>query len=236
MEAPVVGVPGRNGKVVGAVLVARHKTRLIVQQVSLRHIGAGKQVARGVHGGDVVHLQEMRVLDKAQAGVLLQQSVKLPAEVAAHQHDVLNARRARRVQQAVDDAPAVDAHQRLGGAERDRAQARAEPSRQHHHAADAVRLQCRQPRVGQSAGTQQSARGQLRRLGCGGRAVGFSPPPAGGAGQTAILSGSYRPVTVRLPARPPGRFARVSARRLARCLSRRWLRRKMRRWLRYPHR
>lgn len=128
------------------VLVLLDQRRVAQQKVALNDVRTLQQIPRRHEARDVVGLAVHRVLDELDVGILVQQRVELLTVVAAHDVDLLDARRRHGIKQGVDDPRAPHAHERLGRVQCDGHKPAAKPGRDEHDSPHAVRLQRGQAR------------------------------------------------------------------------------------------
>lgn len=146
VEAPVVAALHRNRQAVAVVLVLLDERRVAQQKIALNDVRPLQQIPRRHEARDVVGLAVHRVLDELDVGILVQQRVEVLAVVAAHDVDLLDARRAHGIKQGVDDPRAPHAHERLGRVQRDGHEPAAKPGRDEHGPPHSVWLQRGQAR------------------------------------------------------------------------------------------
>ncbi len=131
------------------------------QQVGLKDIGVGEQMAGHQGGADVIGLIVYGVLQKTDHGVFVEELVELFGQVAPDDVDFVNAGGQAGVNEAVNNPYAADAHEWLRCVEGDGYQAAAKPGGDKYGAFGAVGLQGAPAGVGDRAVFYVAGNGKL---------------------------------------------------------------------------
>lgn len=141
-EAPVVAPLLLNREEIGCIMVLPDDLRVGDQQVGLEDIGIGQHVPGDQGRADVVRLVVHRVLQELDHGVFIKELVEQLAEVAPDDVDLVDAGFQAGVDQAVDDAGAMDADKGLRRIEGYGHEARPKAGRDEHGPLGPIGLQC----------------------------------------------------------------------------------------------